>query len=209
MHPAIPIVLIAALISLLEEDKPAPPPAQVPESPKEHVVLIPDADGKVGAVVITTSGGETVLDRAYTAGDVFAQGKVERRDTDAATVKDRFSGALGARPPVPVSVTVYFVFGKDELTPESLAQFNRIKSELASRPAPEVVVIGHTDRVGAVEYNDKLSLQRAEAVRSALISAGVDAAQIDIAGRGEREPTVPTADEVAEPRNRRVEIMVR
>lgn len=209
MHPAIPILLIAGLIALLEEDKPAPAPAQLPESPKEQVVLLPDADGKVGAVIITTPGGETVLDRAYAAANVFSQGKVERRDTDAATVKNRFAGALGARPPLAVSFTVHFVFDKDELTPESLAQFNRIKVELASRPAPEVVVIGHTDRVGAVEYNDRLSLTRAATVRAALISAGIEAAQIDTAGRGEREPTVPTADEVAEPRNRRVEIMVR
>jgi outer membrane protein OmpA-like peptidoglycan-associated protein len=108
-----------------------------------------------------------------------------------------------------VSFTVYFVFDKDELTAESLAQFNRIKAELAVRPAPEVVVIGHTDRVGALEYNDKLSLTRAETVRAALIAAGIMPLQMEVAGRGEREPAVPTADEVKEPRNRRVEIIVR
>ena len=206
MHPAIPIVVIAALIGLLEEEK---PPPQKPEAPQEKIVLLPDADGKSGALTITTTSGEIVLDRAYAGADVFAQGRVERSDEDAAAVQRRFSAALGARPPHPVSFTVYFVFGKDELTAESLAQFDRVKAELATRPAPEVVVTGHTDRVGAVAYNDVLSLKRAEMVRDALVAAGVRSAQIEPAGRGEREPAVPTADEVAEPRNRRVEITVR
>jgi outer membrane protein OmpA-like peptidoglycan-associated protein len=81
--------------------------------------------------------------------------------------------------------------------------------EIARRPAPEIVVIGHTDRVGAVPYNDALSLRRAERVRDELVKVGITADRISVAGRGEREPLVPTPDEVAEPRNRRVEINVR
>ena len=54
MHPAIPIVVIAALIALLEEEK---PPPQVPEAPKEKIVLLPDADGKAGALTVTTPRG--------------------------------------------------------------------------------------------------------------------------------------------------------
>lgn len=206
MHPAIPIVLISLLISLLEEDE--KPPPQKP-APQENVVLLPDADGKTGTLTVTTPSGEVVLDRPYAGADVFAQGRIERREEDAAAVQKRYAAALGARPPPPVLFTVYFVFGKDELTAESLAQFDRIKAELAARPAPEVVVTGHTDRVGAVAFNDTLSLKRADTVRDALIAAGIGSGQIATAGRGEREPAVPTADEVAEPRNRRVEITVR
>lgn len=206
MHPAIPIVLMSLLIGLLEEEK---KPPEKPEPPKERIVLLPDADGKTGALAVTTPGAEVVLDRPYASAEIFSQSRVERRDEDPASVRQRYAAALGARPPHPVSFTVFFVFGKDELTAESLAQFDRIKAELAARPAPEVVVIGHTDRVGAVAYNDALSLKRAETVRDALIAAGVSASQIESAGRGEREPVVPTADEVAEARNRRVEITVR
>jgi outer membrane protein OmpA-like peptidoglycan-associated protein len=60
-----------------------------------------------------------------------------------------------------------------------------------------------------VEYNDRLSRQRAERVRAELVRLGVDAARISVEGRGERELLVPTTDEMPEPQNRRVEVSVR
>jgi len=54
-----------------------------------------------------------------------------------------------------------------------------------------------------------LSLQRAEAVRAMLIQRGINSSFLRAVGRGEREPLIPTADEQAEPRNRRVEVIVR
>jgi OmpA-OmpF porin, OOP family len=71
------------------------------------------------------------------------------------------------------------------------------------------VVVGHTDRQGSLEYNDGLSLRRAERVRAQLVRIGIAGERIGVAGRGERAPLVPTEDGVAEPRNRRVEIIVR
>lgn len=208
MHPAIPIVVFGALIAIFGEEE-APPPPAPPPKPQERVVLLPAADGAPGAVTVTTPQGEAVLDTPYAGADVFAQGGVERVEDTAASVQERFGAALAARPPAPVSFTVFFVFDTDELTAASRAQFDRIKAELGERPAPEIVVIGHTDRVGSVQYNDTLSLKRADTVRAALIAAGIAADQIQVAGRGERETAVATDDEVAEERNRRVEITVR
>jgi outer membrane protein OmpA-like peptidoglycan-associated protein len=109
-----------------------------------------------------------------------------------------------------VSFTLYFVFGRDELTPDSQQILAQVAAEIGRRPAAEVVVIGHTDRVGSVERNDALSIQRAERVRRDIVQQlGIAADRLQVAGRGEREPIVPTEDEVAEPRNRRVEITVR
>jgi len=71
------------------------------------------------------------------------------------------------------------------------------------------VVIGHTDRVGNAQFNDKLSLQRAERVRGELVKLGIAESRIQVAGRGERELLVQTPDDIAEARNRRVEINVR
>ena len=83
-------------------------------------------------------------------------------------------------------------------------------AELRKREAPDIVVIGHTDRVGAPEGNDELSLQRAERMKADLVAQGIAPPErIRAAGRGEREPVVPTEEGVDEPLNRRVEINVR
>lgn len=177
--------------------------------PREKFILLPDADGNVGEVTVRTQGGEARLTRPFASAESMSDGSVRSGEDAGDAVRDRYAPALSVQPPHPLSFNVFFVFDKDELTPESTAQFDRIKKELAARPAPEIVVIGHTDRIGALEYNDALSLKRAEMVRVALVGAGVRREQIEIAGRGEREPAIPTPDEVAEPRNRRVEIMVR
>ncbi|MGL6109470.1 MAG: OmpA family protein, partial [Rubrivivax sp.] len=87
--------------------------------------------------------------------------------------------------------------------------FDRVFAEIARRPVPDVLVIGHTDTVGTDAFNDVLSRQRAEVVRKALVARGIAAENIVVVGRGKREPIVPTADGVAEARNRRVEILVR
>jgi outer membrane protein OmpA-like peptidoglycan-associated protein len=108
-----------------------------------------------------------------------------------------------------MSFLLYFLEARDELTPESRQVMQQVFAEIARRPAPEIVVIGHTDRVGAVPYNDALSLRRAAKVRDDLVKLGIPADRIQIAGRGEREPLVTTEDEVPEPRNRRVELSVR
>jgi outer membrane protein OmpA-like peptidoglycan-associated protein len=74
---------------------------------------------------------------------------------------------------------------------------------------PDVYVIGHTDTVGELRGNDQLSAHRAETVKGFLVGIGIPAERIQTAGRGKREPIVPTADNVDEPKNRRVEINVR
>ena len=70
-------------------------------------------------------------------------------------------------------------------------------------------MIGHTDTVGPDAYNDALSRRRAQAVREALVRAGVDPGRIVTAGAGQEQPLVPTADEVREASNRRAEIRFR
>lgn len=176
----------------------------------DRVVLLPDdTTGKVGKInVIGRDGGEVLLDSAY--GEARAGGgKVHGGAADSEAVRQEFGKELAGLPPRPKSFQLYFLNDSDQLTPESRALLPAILEEVAKRPAPEVVVIGHTDRVGAVEYNDKLSLARARAVRDQLVAIGFDKTHIQVAGRGEREPLVPTEDEVPEPKNRRVEINVR
>lgn len=183
--------------------------ALTPKEPTTRVTLIPDADGKTGALVVRSQEGETLLDKPYLEAAASRQGALSTRQQDAASVTARYGAVLEARPQPPVSFTVYFEQGANRLTAESRAAFEKIKAELARRAAPEITVVGHTDRVGKASDNDALSRTRADTVRALLIEAGIEGKLIDTAGRGEREPLVPTADEVDEPKNRRVEISVR
>ncbi|MGH8622218.1 MAG: OmpA family protein, partial [Burkholderiales bacterium] len=120
-----------------------------------------------------------------------------------------FTHAIAAQPERPTSFLLYFLGDSDEYTAESKDAFEKVFAEVARRKVAEIAVIGHTDRVGPVEYNDTLSLKRAERVRRDFVDRGIPTSAIHVAGRGEREPIVPTADDVSEPRNRRVEINVR
>ena len=214
MHPAI-VFAIAGLFAWLNQAPPPPPPkpevkVEAPKPQPDRVVLLPDADGNAGAVVLRAGAGpEQVVDKAYLGAEITREGAVTVSPQDPADVQARNGALLSARPAAPASYMVYFQSGANALTPESRAVFDELKAELARRPVPEVQVIGHTDRVGRLEANDELSRRRADAVRDILVAAGVPRGQIETSGRGEREPLVPTADEVAEPRNRRVEISVR
>ena len=186
--------------------------AQVQEraapAPEERVVLLPDAQGRAGALVLKTEKGETELSTPYAEAEV-KEGTVTHSTSSAEQVRQRYGKLLQAQPPRPRSYVLHFFFDDTRLTPRSRALLERIKAQLAENPAAEIVIIGHTDRVGTEEFNDSLSLRRAEAVRDAFVAIGVPLRSIEVAGRGEREPAVPTADEVPEPRNRRAEIKIR
>jgi outer membrane protein OmpA-like peptidoglycan-associated protein len=175
----------------------------------ELVVVLPGPDGKVGTVVVQRRGERAVLNTAYAASRINEGSTPQAQSLGAGEVRREFQTVLGALPGRPKSFLVYFLEGKDEFTDESRVEFQRILAELRGRSAPDVVVIGHSDRLASDEFNDRLSLQRAGRVREELVRLGIPPARIQTAGRGEREPLVPTADGVAEPRNRRVEINVR
>jgi outer membrane protein OmpA-like peptidoglycan-associated protein len=127
----------------------------------------------------------------------------------SSAVQQRYAGLIALQPMRPRLFVVQFKPNSNQLTEESQPVLAEALAALAQTPAPELVVIGHTDRVGAVEANDRLSLVRAETVRDLLVNAGVTRGAVSVVGRGEREPAVPTDDEVAEARNRRVEIKLR
>jgi outer membrane protein OmpA-like peptidoglycan-associated protein len=207
-----PIAAVAGIALALLAACAKPPPPRVTPSPlptEPLVVLLPDAEGKTGAVVVTRGAGEQVLDAPYAAAGVGGDGRLQVSRATPDEVRRVWSDTLDALPPRPASFLLYFLEGRDDLTPESQQIIQQLFAEIARRAAPEVVVIGHTDRVGAVPFNDALSLRRAQKVRDDLVKLGVAPGQIQVAGRGEREPLVSTDDEVAEPRNRRVEISVR
>jgi outer membrane protein OmpA-like peptidoglycan-associated protein len=172
-------------------------------------VVVPAADGHIGKIVVTRGTESRVIDTAYGAQRVKDDGSVEQATLTEADVRGSFGATLQALPGRPAAFTLYFLEGKDELTPESAVELDKVFAELKRRPLPDIVVIGHTDTVGGLAYNDKLSLARAERMRDLMVALGIPRERIEAAGRGKRELLVPTEDNVSEPRNRRVEINVR
>ncbi len=175
----------------------------------ELVVVLPGHEGKVGGVVVRREGAEQVLDKPYAASRVVAEGKPQAAQLSANEVNNAFGPVLAALPGKPTTFVVYFLEGKDELTPASNAELKNVFDEIKRRPEPDLMIIGHTDNVGSDGFNDKLSLARAERMRELLMGLGIPASRIQAAGRGKRELLVQTEGNVSEQRNRRVEISVR
>lgn len=174
----------------------------------ERIILLPEADGHATAVAVQQRGREVVLDRPYAATELSVADPWRYTATPE-EVEKTFGAALSSQPVAPAHYTLYFVEGSDTLTEDSKAVLEKMFGDLATRPVPDVLVVGHTDAVGSDEFNDVLAQKRAEAVRASLIARGIDGKDIVAIAKGKRELLVPTPDGVAEPRNRRVEIVVR
>jgi len=177
-------------------------------APKEQFVLLPNPAGLATAVTVSQGERQVVLAEPYAAARL-RRGGPEAFASNAQDVKTRYGAALAAQPTLPKQFTLFFVDGKDELTDESKLIVDSVFVEIAKRPVPDVIVIGHTDTVGNDAANDLLSRQRADVVRAGFVARGLATDKVLTVGRGKREPAVATGDGVAEPRNRRVEILVR
>ena len=103
---------------------------------------------------------------------------------------------------------VTFATGSAAITPSFQATLNEVAESLTKYPNSLVDVYGHTDTVGSTASNQTLSEERARAVTNYLINRGVASNRMRWQGFGETQLKVATADNVNEPRNRRVEIKV-
>jgi outer membrane protein OmpA-like peptidoglycan-associated protein len=172
-------------------------------------VVLPNAEGGgVGAITVEDGKTVTTLDQPYATAESRAGSTVTGGETQG-NINVIFRSAMAARPILPHHFRLYFILGSDALTPESQAAYRAMFDDTKQRPAYEIEVIGFTDTVGDLQYNQALSLRRAAAIRDTLIRDGLDRQTISIAGRGKRDLLVATADQTPEPRNRRVEITVR
>ncbi len=102
---------------------------------------------------------------------------------------------------------VLFDFEESTLRPEAMPRIAQAARWLENNPDRAALVEGHTDHTGDAGYNGMLSEARAEAVRDALIAAGVPAARIDARGFGEARPVASNRTLEGRQLNRRVEIV--
>lgn len=204
------VLLVLLIISGCAPVKETVVPVQ--DTVNDMVVLVQDADGKVGQLTVTTNkGGAKTLTVSNTMVEVTGLGKSpsDPKKIDQSQIDSLFTDSIKALPLEPVSFLLYFLHNSTKLTAESKSHIPEVLSLINKREFYEISIIGHTDTTGNDEYNMRLSSVRAEAVRDALLSHGIRSGQMELRYHGKRDPVVPTGDNVREPRNRRVEVVVK
>jgi OOP family OmpA-OmpF porin len=178
---------------------------------REVVTLLPDpGTGAVGRAIVSNASGSVELAAARASTVVIGkQAPAAATTLSEAAAKQLEADAFAALPPAALHFTLNFKFDSDDLTDQSRALLPEVLRAVRGRPSPEVLVIGHTDTVGSSVTNIAIGLRRAEMIRRQLIDIGLAPRFIDATSHGEADLLVPTADDVREPRNRRVEISVR
>ena len=101
-----------------------------------------------------------------------------------------------------------FDFDKSAVKPAGKAALDDLLLKLKGMNTEVVVTVGHTDSVGSNEYNQKLSLRRAEAVKAYLVGTGMDATRVYTEGKGETQPLADNATAEGRAKNRRVTVEV-
>jgi outer membrane protein OmpA-like peptidoglycan-associated protein len=138
--------------------------------------------------------GFTIIERAAMAQDIVADAEVFSNDLKSTG----HSAVYG----------VYFDTGKSELKPESAKALEEISRLLKADPALKIYVVGHTDNVGGLDANMKLSQARAEAVVQALERThGIAPARLKAFGSGPYSPVASNDAESGRAKNRRVELV--
>ena len=171
---------------------------------------LPGSEGDVYAavyVVMNKSGGGPNMDRAMVQLDVIELQPMDEK----MVVLD--AGKLDAGLAADGRIALYgilFDFDKAEIRPGSKSQLDEIAKLLNDRPDMKVLIVGHTDSEGALEYNQLLSARRATAVVDALTdSYGIDSARLTPVGAGMAAPVATNRTEEGRAANRRVEIVER
>ena len=179
----------------------------------------PDASGNYSPVEIHTpsvcgeaarpgAGGFVLINAedVVTCSNNFAPTKKEVPTSDT---KPLVAATDADKPIDPKDFPLHFEFDSAIMTPEGQETFEKVVANIALRRASVIVVTGHTDTMGPADYDMRLSLKRADAVRELLIRYHLRSDIITTAGVGKRQPLfVPTGDQVPEPRNRIVVITV-
>lgn len=169
-----------------------------------YVMLADDANGRGG--VVLGEEGEHRLDVSGKgmaiagSGQPYAVSEMRR--------KADFDKALAAQPALPERFTLHLT-SSGGLADTAAQLLDSVLLAARRRDYPVVTVIGHTDTLGHRAANEQVGLRRAQAVAELLRSKGLEAMELRVESHGERNLLIATPDAIAEPRNRRVEILVR
>ena len=125
--------------------------------------------------------------RPHDAGFSFRNGLLPAQTAAPAYSKEAMEQALGTKHHYDL-YGIHFDFDKAVIQPDSNALLDDIATALKHFPKWRLRISGHTDSTGDVAYNQELSMNRADAIKQALIERGIDAARLETLGAEEKQP---------------------
>jgi outer membrane protein OmpA-like peptidoglycan-associated protein len=179
---------------------------------KDNVIVPMESQGNgVYQFSITNKTAKDYRLSVEAAGYVFVN---QTFKLDGASTEERTVNRTVELRKIAVGVTsilrnIYFDFDKATFKTESYTELNKLEAMLAQNSTMNVEIAGHTDAVGTKEYNQSLSLRRAQAVKNYLTKKGIDARRVKPVGYGKSKPLASNDDEQGgRELNRRVEFKV-
>jgi len=199
MSPLVVIVAFAASIPLWFHP------------PKKTTVVLLDNGSTHNAVLVSSDTGDVLVDHpySYTTLHDHNQNPALLQTGDPQTIRNQFSHELHALPPKPDSLLFYFDAGTSTLSEDSKNQLDTMLALIKQHEPAVIDIIGHSDRSGDAQLNDTLALERAQRVKAYLVDHNITLTHLSVVSHGENDPLIFTKDGVSEPRNRRVEVVIR
>ncbi|NHA07530.1 OmpA family protein [Mucilaginibacter sp. HC2] len=171
------------------------------------------AGGTIGAF-IGKAAGNTALGAIIggavggTAGAFIGR----NMDRQAAEIKQTVPGATVTREGEGILVKfdsgILFDTDKSDVKPAAQANLQKLATSLQNNPNTNILIVGHTDSTGTAQHNMDLSIRRAEAVKSYIVSNNVSSSRLTTSGKGKTEPIADNATPAGRAQNRRVEIVI-
>jgi len=109
---------------------------------------------------------------------------------------------------VTYAADAFFDFDKSALKPEGRAKLDDLIGKIKGINLEVIIAVGHTDSIGSVKYNQKLSVKRSESVKAYLVSKGIEKNRVYTEGKGKSQPVADNKTSEGRAKNRRVEIEV-
>jgi len=177
---------------------------------KVNVTILPEEGGRVGVIEFVDKDGKAhTLSKAWETLEIEKSGKADTKLSNEKTVMQKYGDTIAAMPPKPRSFMIFFGSESAEISSEAKKELALAIVDIKEKKASLVVCAGHTDSLGQKEYNEMLSLKRANSVVKYLIEHGIDKNIIEARHYGDANPLVKTANGKSHPKNRRVEIIVK